>query len=117
MVAANRYLQETYLPRHNTQFMVNPELEASVYLPVAGWDIANVLCIQEERIVGPDHTVHYKSIKLQIPPGPLRRHYVKTHVRVHHYRDDTMAIFHGPREIGRYRADGNLQQEVLKQAA
>lgn len=117
MVAANRYLQETYLPQHNKQFMVKPEIEASAYLPVAGFDIANVLCIQEDRVVAADNTVHYKAMKLQIPPGPLRHHYVKTHVRVHQYPDDTMAIFHGPREIGRYRADGTLQQEEQKRAA
>ena len=49
-----------------------------------------------------DNTVRYKTLTLQIPPSPYRNHYVKTHVRVHHYPDDSMAIFHGPREIGRY---------------
>jgi hypothetical protein len=49
---------------------------------------------------------------LQIPPSPHRYHYVKTHVRVHHYPDDSMAIFHGPREIWRYHAGGSLKGEV-----
>lgn len=46
------------------------------------------------------------------PPSPLRHHYVKMHVRVHHYPDDSMAIFHGPREIGRYHAGGALHGEA-----
>ncbi len=117
MVAANKYLQETYIPRHNAQFMVRPEVEASAWMPVAGFDVANVLCIQEDRVVASDNTVHYKAMRLQIPPGPLRHHYVKTNVRVHHYPDDTLAIFHGPREIGRYHANGILQQEEQKRAA
>ena len=108
MAAANRYLQDIYLPRHNAQFMVAPELPASAYMPVAGFDIANVLCIQEDRVVSSDNTVSYKTMTLQIPPSPHRHHYVKTHVRVHHYPDDSMAIFHGPREIGRYHAGGAL---------
>lgn len=111
MAAANRYLTETYLPRHNTQFMVKPEMETSAYVAVVGIDIANVLCIQEDRVVGSDNTVRYKGVTLQIPPGPYRHHYVKIHVRVHHYPDDSMAIFHGPREIGRYHPGGALQQD------
>jgi len=111
MTGANRYLRETYLPRHNTQFMVAPEMEASAYMPVSGHDLANVLCLQEDRVVGADNCVHYRKMTLQIPPSPLRHHYVKMHVRVHHYPDDSMAIFHGPREIGRYCAGGALQQK------
>lgn len=112
MKAANRYLQETYLPRHNAQFMVAPELEASAFVDAKGIDIANVLCIQQDRIVGADNSVRYKGVTLQIPASPFRHHYVKTHVRVHHYPDDSMAIFHGPRQIGRYLPSGALQGEA-----
>lgn len=112
MTAANHYLEQTYLPRHNAQFMVAPELEASAYVTAAGIDIANMLCIQVDRIVGSDNTVRYKAMTLQIPPSPYRHHYVKTHVRVHQYPDDSLAIFHGPREIGRYHANGDLHGEI-----
>lgn len=117
MASANRYLKEVYLERHNAQFRVEPESETSAFTPVAGFDIANILCIQEERIVGADNVVRYKSLKLQIPPSELRHHYVKAQVRVHHYPDDTLAIFHGPRQIGRYYTDGELMQEDPRMAA
>ncbi len=117
MAMANRYLREVYLDRHNAQFMVKPEVEASAYTPVAGFDVANILCIQEERIVAADNTVRYMGLKLQIPPSDLRHHYVKTQVRVHHYPDDTLAISHGPRRIGHYHANGTLMQEEQKKAA
>ena len=117
MAAANRYLREVYLERHNALFTVKPEVEASAFTPVAGFDVADILCIQEERIVASDNTVRYMGLRLQIPPSDLRHHYVKTHVRVHHYPDDTLAIFYGPRRIGRYYADGSLMQEEQKRAA
>lgn len=117
MEAANRYLREVYLKRHNERFMVKPELETSAFLPTAGFDIGNILCIQEERVVAADNTVHYQGKKLQIPPSPYRHHFVKAQVRVHHYPDNTLAIFHGPREIGRYNHDGSLKQEEKKIAA
>src|SRR5579859_1883555 len=117
MGSANRYLREVYLERHNAQFMVKPEVEASAFTPVAGFDIADILCIQEERTVGRDNTVRYMGLTLQIPSSDLRHHYVKAHVRVHHYPDDTLAIFYGPRRIGTYTADGSLMQEKQKKAA
>ena len=117
MTAANRYLREVYLERHNARFMVKPESETSAFTPVAGFDIADILCIQEERIVGADNIVRYQNMKLQIPPSELRHHYVKAQVRVHHYPDDTLAVFHGPRRIGRYQADGTLMQEKQRKAA
>ncbi len=110
MEDANRYLQDVYLPRHNAQFMVEPTVATSAFTPVAGFDIANILCIQEERIVASDNTVSYQGKKLQIPQSDYRHHFVKTQVRVHHYPNDTLALFHGPRKIGRYNKEGALQQ-------
>lgn len=117
MADANRYLREVYLERHNAQFTVPPEVETSAFTPVAGFALADILCVQEERMVGRDNTVRYNGLTLQIPPSDLRHHYVKAHVRVHHYPDDTLAIFYGPREIARYFANGTLMQEEQKQAA
>ena len=45
---------------------------------------------------------------LQIPEQSHRRHFVKAKVRVHEYPDGTLAIFHGPRRLARYTADGTL---------
>jgi hypothetical protein len=109
---ANRYLQEIYLPRHNAQFMVEAASKTSAFAPTAGFDVSNILCIQEDRVVSSDNTVSYQGKKLQIPPSDYRHHFVKASVRVHHYPDDTLAIFHGPRKIGSYNKDGSLQKQL-----
>jgi len=57
--------------------------------------------------VGNDNTVRYRGLSLQIPPSPIRPHFVKARVRVHAYPDGTLPIFHGPRRLARYRADGS----------
>ena len=58
-------------------------------------------------MVGNDNCVRYRGLSLQIPPSPIRPHFVKVRVRVHDYPDGTLAIFHGPRCLARYRADGS----------
>ena len=55
-----------------------------------------------------DNTVHYHRQQLQIPADPYRFHYVKATERVHAYPDGTRAVFHGPRCLARYHADGQL---------
>jgi hypothetical protein len=59
-----------------------------------------------ERVVGRDNTVSYNGRRLQLPASPLRAHYVKACVKVREYPDGTLAVFHGPRRIARYDAEG-----------
>lgn len=108
MEAANRFIAEHYLPRHNARFAVTPAEPGSAFVPDAGAAARDILCTQVERTVGNDNTVRYKGMHLQIPPSPIRPHYVRAMVRVHDYPDGTLALFHGPRRIARYRANGDL---------
>lgn len=57
-----------------------------------------------------DNTVRYKGKSLQLPPDRYRFHYVKVTVRVHEYPNGTLAVFHGPRCLARYRSDGRMIQ-------
>lgn len=115
VTAANRYLREVLIPDHNARFAVKPALEGTAFVPYAGRDLADTLCVQEERVVGNDNTVRYNGLTLQIPESPLRHHFVRVAVRVHDYPDRRLALFHGPRCIARFGADG--APETLEQAA
>jgi transposase len=104
--AANRFLKEVYLPEHNARFAVVPEQPERAFVADAAGAHRDILCVQEERVVGNDNCVRYRGLALQIPQSPIRPHFVKAQVRVHDYPDGTLAIFHGPRCLARYRADG-----------
>lgn len=116
MDEANRFLKEEFLPRHNARFAVPPEDEGSAYIPFVG-PLEDILCIQEERVVGNDNTVRYKGLILQIQKDKHRHHYVKTRVRVHEYPDGSLAIFHGPRRLGVYDQNGGMKDDERKKAA
>ena len=113
---ANRFLKEVYLPQHNARFQVTPEAEGSAFVPFAG-ALDDILCIQEERTVSNDNVVRYRRRLLQLPADRHRRHYVKATVRVHEYPDGTLAVFHGPRCLARYQADGEPIDNQTRQAA
>jgi transposase InsO family protein len=103
--AANRFLKEVYMGEHNARFAVAPAEEGSAFVPFIG-DLKEVLCVREQRIVTNDNCVRYDGRILQIPEQRHRRHFVKATVMVHHYPDGTLALFHGPRLLARYDAEG-----------
>ncbi len=117
MEAANRFLWEVYLPAHNARFAVAPEQPVSAFVPDRLAAYRDILCVQEERTVGNDNTVRYGGLSLQIPEHAHRRHFVKVKVRVHHYPDGALAVFHGPRCLARYHQDGKLIDDDAKLAA
>ena len=68
--------------------------------------LTEILCVQEDRVVDRANTVSWGRLKLQLPPSPLRAHFVKARVRVHEYPDGALAVYHGPRRIARYTENG-----------
>lgn len=117
MESANRFLREVYLPDHNRRFTEPPAEAETAFVPVPGVALADILCHQEERIVGNDNTVRFQGLVLQIPPSPWRPHFVKAKVRVHRYPDGRLALFHGPRLIARFHPNGRPLPETQDRAA
>ena len=107
IAAANRWLAAVYVPRHNARFAVAAAEEGTAFVPFVG-ALDEILCVQEERVVGNDNTVRYGGRVLQIPEHRHRRHFVKAKVRVHDYPDGRLALFHGPRRLAGYAPDGTL---------
>jgi hypothetical protein len=71
------------LPAHNARFAVEPAGEGLAFTPIPGVDLDEILCVEEERQVGNDNCVSYRTLKLQIPESPMRPHFVKAQVKVH----------------------------------
>lgn len=116
--SANRFIRDVYLPAHNARFARPPALPESAFVAAEEALLREILCVQDERIVARDNTIAYAGLRLQLPESPLRAHYVKACVKVRAYPDGTLAVFHGPRLLARYDAEGQaITAERLKAAA
>lgn len=115
--AANRYLEEIYRPAFNAEFQQPAREEGSAFVPWIGGSLDDILCEQYERTVGHDNCVRFEGITLQIPPDRHRCHYVKAKVRVHCYPDGSLAVFHGPRKLANYDAEGRLKHGTIQAIA
>lgn len=105
---ANRWLAEVYLPAYNARFAVAAEQDGSAFVADTAQVWRDILCIQEERVVGNDNTVTWRRLSLQIPPSPLRPHFVRAKVRVLEYPDGRLAVFWGPHRLADYDALGTI---------
>ncbi len=118
IAAANCFLRDVYLPQHNARFAKPPAIEESAFVALADLaSLAEILCIEEQRVVARDNTVAYQKLRLQLPESRARAHYVKARVNVHEYPDGTLAVFHGPRLLARYDAAGGALLDHRKVAA
>ena len=110
-------LQDVYRPAFNNEFAQPPLADGTAFVPFLGGSLDDILCEHFERTVGKDNCVRFENLTLQIPSDRHRCHYVKTKVGVHRYRDGTLAIFHGPRQLAVYDAKGTYQPPENQAAA
>jgi len=116
--AANAWIRDIYLPEHNARFAKPAAFEENAFVAADPALLAETLCIEEERVVARDNTVGYGGLHLQLPQSRARAHYVKARVKLREYPDGTLAVFHGPRLLARYDAEGQaVAGQNLKVAA
>jgi hypothetical protein len=109
---ANDYLQKVYLPTHNAKFMVLPRNMQSLYRPIhPSWNLEDVFCIKEYRIIGNDHTVSLNGEKYMIA-DQLKYSLTKQKLEIRSYCKGPWKCFFAGREIKLVKID-----KVKKMAA
>ena len=104
--AANKYLDEVFVPDFNRRFTVEPTEPESAFVRLMGVDLRLLLSVQYDRIVRSDSTVLFYSMHLQIPKTRERRHYVRCPVLVHEFLDGNLGISYQGRLIARFTRNG-----------
>lgn len=106
MERANRYIDETFLPRYNAEFAVAPVQPESAFVTAGGADLDQILCVEESRVVGNDNTVSLERLCLQIAKQPGRKSCAGLNVSVRRHLDHSHSVWWGPRCLGRFDARG-----------
>ena len=105
--AANAYLHEVYLARHNETFRRPPRDPANAFVPLGKVNLDPILCVEEERIVAPDNTVAMGGQRFQLERQPGGRTCAGLRVIARQHLDGTLTINRPPNLLlGRFAADG-----------
>jgi transposase len=108
--AANRYLRERFIPAFNTEFARPPADPASAFVPLGRVDLDQILCVEEERVVGRDNVVTLAGVALQVAKQPGRRTCAGLRVLVRRHLDDSYSLWYGARCLGRFDRQGRAFQ-------
>jgi transposase len=112
--AANRYLQEVFIPDFNRRFTVRPEQRETAFLTVVGIDLDRVLSIQHHRVVRNDNTVTFNGVILQLPATRGGTGLARCPVLVHELTDHRLGISFQGQFLARYSRDGELLQTTKR---
>lgn len=111
--AANRYLEEHFIPDFNRRFTVVPAERGSAFTPLRGLDLTLLLSQQHDRIVAKDNTVTFGKMSLQLPQMRSRIHLARCPVVVHEFIDGTLGVTFSGAIVGHFDRAG----ELLKKGA
>jgi hypothetical protein len=104
--AANRYLDEHFLPTYNQTFGRPPADPETAFVAVTAAQLEQTLCHEEARVVARDNTVTLDRIVLQISKQRGRRTCAGLPVLVRRHLDGRHTLWWGRRCLGRYDAAG-----------
>jgi transposase InsO family protein len=115
---ANRYLEETFVPRFNARFTVKPAQPESAFTSMAGIDFGLLLTARYPRTVRPDNTISFEGIVLQLPQTH-RASLARCEVTVHVYPVRALAVTYDGHLVARFDSVGRMLrfQKKLGKAA
>ena len=106
--AANRYLEQVFIPDFNRRFTVKPAQKESAFVKLAGIELELLLSSQHERVVRNDNTVTFRNLILQLPASSQRRHFVRCPVTIHQFSNQSLGVSYQGRLLARYDSAGGL---------
>lgn len=115
--AANRYLDQRFIPQFNETFAVKPRDPASAFVAMGRRvDLDQILCQEYSRCVGKDNTVVLKGVRMQLAKQRGRRSCAGLKVIIRRHLDGTHSVWWGTRCLGRYDRRGHATKEAGREA-
>ena len=102
-----RISQTHYIPQHNARFGIAARDPASAFVPLGSFDLDTILCVEVDRVVARDNTVHIDNHVLQLAAQPGRRTCAGLHVTVHQHLDGAYTVSQGARQLGHFTSEGD----------
>jgi hypothetical protein len=93
MEEANKFVRNVYLPKHNKQFSVPAAKDGDVHRSIDQFELDNIFCIKESRLVQNDFTVQYKKRILQLTAHQYAVVRPKEEVAIHEQFNGKLSFF------------------------
>lgn len=91
--AANKFVHEVYIRQHNKRFAQAAAETGNAHRPVKGFDLHNIFCIKENRVLQLDYTLSYKNRRLQLLKQQKAVIRPRERISVHEHLDGTISLW------------------------
>jgi transposase len=115
--AANRYLEETFLPDWNRRFVHTPASAVEGHRPLEKLELASILSVVETRRVGNDYTVPWRGEQWQIPRLAIRPGLRGSRLRIEQRLDGCMVARIEGGSVGLHRCGETSAQKIAVKPA
>lgn len=104
MDAANKWLDEVYIDRHNAMFSRPAPKKGSAFKKIPKKEIHKTAAFAYEAVVGNDNCARLGGIIIDIQPGKNGKGYAKQKVLVKQHLDGTWSVWKGDEKIASHKA-------------
>ena len=94
----NDFLDEEFLDEFNAQF-AHPEDFRDVHRPLKGYDVKNIFCFQQERVVRNDYTIQFERRFIQLSDAPEGLLKPRSVVILRQWLDGSLHVFYRMKEL------------------
>jgi len=104
MDAANKWMEEVYMERHNAKFAKPAPKEGSVFRKMSKKEIHHSVAFAYEAVVANDNCVRLGGIIIDIPPGKNGTGCAKQKVMARQHLNGTWSVWKGDKQIAAHKA-------------
>ena len=89
---ANEFAQNFYIPRHNSKFAVKPQKKDNVHRPINEYNLDEILCLKNERILQNNFVISYNKRLLQLEKEQMTLLFPKNRINVTEQLDGKIVL-------------------------
>jgi len=89
---ANKFIEGEYLPRHNEKFAVEPKSKTDLHKEALGYNLDEIFCLKETRVLTSDFTLRYKNKWYQLEEKQKTLLFPKNEITVNTHLNGTVHL-------------------------
>jgi hypothetical protein len=92
IVEANEFIEKEYLSRHNEKYAVEPKSNTNLHREATGYNLDNILCLKETRIMTCDFTLRHNNQWYQLEKKQKTLVFPKNEITIKTHLDQTVHL-------------------------
>ena len=112
---ANEFIKEEFLPKFNAKYAVEPKSDTNLHREMKGYDLDEILCLKETRVITSDFTLRHHNQWYQLEKKQKTLIFPRNEITVKTHLDDRVTLSIRNTKLAFYEIDKPIRQKETKQ--